>query len=129
VRRGFALGALEDPPLVRKRPAIPKLEEDNARQGFITHEQYEVILHELPDRLKALFVCAYHVGTRKGELRKIRWDQVDWKPTVTVRNGCFMGRPNPNQLAHISMCGNRHANARECSDSYSTTYADRQSGI
>ncbi|MCU1237152.1 MAG: hypothetical protein JWP63_5119, partial [Candidatus Solibacter sp.] len=27
--------------------------------------------------MKALFVCVYHVGTRKGELRKIRIDQVD----------------------------------------------------
>jgi integrase len=24
------------------------------------------------------FLCAYHVGTRKGELRQTRWDQVDW---------------------------------------------------
>jgi integrase len=26
----------------------------------------------------ALFVCAYHVGTRKGELRLLRWEQVDF---------------------------------------------------
>jgi integrase len=24
-------------------------------------------------------VCAYHVGTRKGELRKIQWSQVDFE--------------------------------------------------
>ena len=53
-------------------PYIPKLEEDNVRQGFLEPEQYGKVLEELPERLKALFVCAYHVGTRKGELRKVR---------------------------------------------------------
>lgn len=32
---------------------------------------------ELPQRLRAPSVCAYHVGTRKGELRKVQWSQVD----------------------------------------------------
>jgi integrase len=59
-------------------PYIPKLEEDNVRQGFLEPEQYETLLEEFPQRLKALLVCAYHVGTRKGELRKIRWEQVDF---------------------------------------------------
>jgi integrase len=78
VRRGFTLGAEEDPPLVRRVPKIIKLEEDNARQGFLEPEHYEKLLEKLPPRLKALFVCAYHVGTRKGELRKIQIEQVDF---------------------------------------------------
>ena len=82
LRRGFQLGYEEDPPLVRRIPAIPKLEEDNARQGFIVQEQYERILSELPERLKALFVVGYHVGTRLGELRKLKWSQVDFEAGV-----------------------------------------------
>src|SRR5580700_10843855 len=35
VRRGFRLGAREDPPLVQRLVAIPVLEEDNVRQGFL----------------------------------------------------------------------------------------------
>jgi integrase len=77
IRRGFSLGREEDPPLVRRSPKIPKIAEDNARQGFLEPEPYERLLTELPQRLKALFVCAYHIGTRKGELRRLRWDQVD----------------------------------------------------
>jgi len=79
IRRGFKLGSREDPPLVRKVPYIPQLEEDNARQGFLEADQYMRLLDELPIRLKALFVCAYHVGNRKGELRKAQWDQVDFE--------------------------------------------------
>jgi integrase len=77
IRRGFSLGREEDPPLVRRAPKIPKIAEDNARQGFLEPEPYERLLTELPRRLKALFACAYHIGTRKGELRHLRWDQVD----------------------------------------------------
>jgi hypothetical protein len=70
VRRGFKLGSRES--LVGKIPYILKIEEDNARSGFLEADQYMRLLEELPERLKALFVCAYHVGTRKGELRKSR---------------------------------------------------------
>jgi integrase len=78
MRRGFKLAMREDPPLVRRMPYFPKLEEDNVRKGFLEPEQYEKLLEQLPVRLKALYVCAYHVGTRKGELRKVRWEQVDF---------------------------------------------------
>jgi integrase len=78
VRRGFRLGAREDPPLVQRQPAIPMLAETNVRQGFLEPEQYEKLLEELPANLKALFVCAYHVGARKNELRRIKWSQVDF---------------------------------------------------
>jgi integrase len=82
LRRGFQLGYEEDPPLVRRIPAISKLEEQNARQGFIEQAHYERLLGELPERLKALFVVGYHVGCRVGELRKLRWEQVDFEAGV-----------------------------------------------
>jgi len=84
VRRGYTLGAQQDPPLVHRQPYIAKLDEDNVRQGFLDASAYTALLAELPERLKALCVCAYHVGTRKGELRKIRWDQVDFE-ALTIR--------------------------------------------
>ena len=79
IRRGFRLGFEEDPPIVRRLPHILKLDEDNARQGFLTPTQYETLLAFLPERLKALFAVAYRVGTRKGELRRIKWSQVDFE--------------------------------------------------
>jgi integrase len=87
IRRGFHLSLKEDPPLVTKIPYIPKLEEDNARQGFLTPGQYEDLIRALPDRLKALFAIAYHVGTRKGELRRLEWDQVDFEERLIHLKG------------------------------------------
>jgi integrase len=82
IRRGFTLGAQQDPPLVFRQPSMPKLEEDNARQGFLEQEQYEKLLEEMPGSLKAMLVVGYHTGARKGELRKVRWEQVDFEGAV-----------------------------------------------
>ncbi len=60
-----------------RAPHIPGLEETNVRQGFLEYEDYRKVLGELPSHLKAAFVVGYHVGVRIGELRKIRWAQVD----------------------------------------------------
>jgi integrase len=78
VRRGFKLGALQDPPLVQRQAAIPVLAEHNVRQGFLEQDQYERLSEELPTALKALYVCGYHTGARKNELRRVQWDQVDF---------------------------------------------------
>lgn len=58
---------------------VPMLEEDNTRVGFLDDEGYVRLKHELPDYLKPLFVVAYHVGNRLGELRRLVWEQVDFK--------------------------------------------------
>lgn len=87
VHRAFVLGAREEPPLVRRAPHIPKLEESDPRQGFIEQAQYDLLLATLPDRFKAIFVLGYHFGCRFGELRKLRWDQIDFEAgEITLEN-------------------------------------------
>jgi integrase len=53
-------------------------EKDRVREGFISREQYKSILGELPESLRAIFVCAFHTGARVGELRKVQWSQVNF---------------------------------------------------
>jgi integrase len=79
VGRGFKLGYEAEPRLVSQIPVIHKLPEGDARQGFLEPDQYERMLEELPANLKALFVCGYHTGARKGELRAIQWPQVNFE--------------------------------------------------
>ena len=60
--------------------------EENARQGFLTDDQYAKLRDALPDYLRPLFVAAYFTGVRRGELLAWRWEQVDWKQGfVTLR--------------------------------------------
>jgi integrase len=59
-------------------------ESKNVRMGFIEEPGYRAILKELPASLKPLFTCAYHVSTRKGELKNILWSQVDLEDEIIV---------------------------------------------
>jgi len=77
VRRAYNLGALEDPPLVYRVPRIPKLKEDNVREGYLEAPQYRMILDGLPESLKPVLVLAYHLGMRTGELLALKRDWVD----------------------------------------------------
>jgi integrase len=68
---------MRSPASVRWAPYIAKLQEDNTRRGFIEQAQYLALRAALPDHLKALLVVGYHCGNRLGELRKLRWGQLD----------------------------------------------------
>jgi integrase len=72
------LGYEVEPKLVFQLPVIHKLPETIVRRGFLEPDQYETLLEQLPANLKALFVCGYHTGARKGELRSIQWPQVEF---------------------------------------------------
>ena len=59
-------------------PYFPMADESECvRTGFIEESGFLALLAELPSSIKPLFTCGYHVSTRKGELLKIRWSQVD----------------------------------------------------
>ena len=46
-----------------------------ATQG---QETYIRLRDELPDHQKLILVIGYHLGMRRGEILKLRWDEVDW---------------------------------------------------
>lgn len=48
------------------------------RSGFLDDAGYLQLRRELPDYLRPIFVVAYHVGNRIGELRRLLWTQVDF---------------------------------------------------
>lgn len=79
LRSGFVTGNKRvTPRLVDFVPAFPIVDESyNVRQGFLSFEGYVKVREKLPASLRPLFVCAFHASTRKGELLKIRWSQVD----------------------------------------------------
>ena len=78
LRTAFYLGRKCTPPKVIFVPYFPMTSESNARQGFLTDEQYEKLRDALPDYLRPLFVTGYCTGVRLGELLAIEWEQVDW---------------------------------------------------
>jgi len=49
------------------------------RQGTLMRGTYKAIRDALPGCARIALVIAYHTGARKGELRQIRKDQIDFK--------------------------------------------------
>ena len=93
LRRAFRLGFWHEPQLVEKVPRFEMLPLDNTRTGMLSHEQYRKIRDSLPPYARIALVIAYHTGARKGEIRKIRLDQINTKtrriqlPGKTTKNG------------------------------------------
>jgi integrase len=88
LRTAFNRGRRCTPPKVHALPYFPIVSETgNARQGFLTDEQYSKLRDALPDFVKPLFVTAYFTGVRLGELLAWRWEQIDWEQGfVTLRS-------------------------------------------
>src|SRR5688500_8693042 len=63
-------------------------EKANVRQGLLSEAHYQMLLNELPDFLKPLFVVASYVGIRDSELLKIKWSQVDFEDRMIRLNPC-----------------------------------------
>jgi integrase len=78
LRRAFKLGARHEPKLVSNVPCFPITDPDNIREGIIPHEEYREVRKTLPPYARLSFVISYHTGARKGEIRKIRREMIDW---------------------------------------------------
>ena len=76
-----------------KAPKIRMLAENNVRTGFLEHSEYVALRRALPAYLVALFVVGYHIGSRLGELLKLRWDQVDFEASqIWLERGQTKGK-------------------------------------
>jgi integrase len=86
IEHALTLGARCEPPKVLRPIHIPMLDERNVRTGFLDDAGYLRLRQELPEHLRPIFVVAYHVGNRLGELRGLRWDQVDFAHNQILLN-------------------------------------------
>ena len=86
LRRAWALGFRSDPPKVSRILHIPMFEEENTRTGFLEDAHYAALHQQLPDHLKPLFLIAYHVPSRRGELTALKFSQVDFVNDEIVLN-------------------------------------------
>jgi integrase len=58
-------------------PAIRRLPEDNAREGFYSRADAEKVIAALPDELQDFTRWGFLTGWRKGEIMSLRWADVD----------------------------------------------------
>ena len=77
LKRMFRIGSQQTPPLVINTPHIPRLQENNVRQGFFTDDEYKLLRAALPDHVKVPLIIGYWTGMRAGEIVMLRWEQID----------------------------------------------------
>ena len=87
LRRAFRLGYEHDPQLVFRVPVIKALKENNVREGFLEADKYHVLLEALSEHVKPVFVVAYHLGMRTGELLALKRSWVDLEEGLIYVNG------------------------------------------
>lgn len=58
---------------------------DNKKKGFLTPEQFDVLVNKLPRDIRDLVTFIYKIGMRSGAARQITWEMVDHDArTLTV---------------------------------------------
>jgi integrase len=77
LKRALNIAVRRDPPLIQRRPHIEMLKVSNVRKGFLAHDKYVDLRDALPSYLMPVFVAAYHIGTRRGELLQVELRDVD----------------------------------------------------
>lgn len=78
LKRIDRLAHLSSPPRVLRMPNFPHLDENNARQGYLTEEQYRNLASSCRDLwLRSMLETAYNYGWRVSELLTLRVRQVD----------------------------------------------------
>jgi len=94
--------------VLRDVPArYPMPPEATPRKGFFERDEYTALLASLPGDLKPLLAIGYWTGLRVGEVRGLRWEQVDFlnglirlNPGET-KNDQGRTAPMPAELAAI----------------------------
>jgi integrase len=59
------------------RPYIPRLDENNARQGFLDHGSFLALIDSLPEYLRDPVRFLYFSGWRVSEMKALEWRDVD----------------------------------------------------
>jgi integrase len=111
LRRGLRLA--HDRGLVRSVPNVPKLPENNVRQGFFERGDFDRVLSELDPWWHELYEVAYTTGWRcDSEICRLQWSQVDFANRYlrlepgTTKNGDGRAFPMTPDLEKV-MCSQR----------------------
>jgi integrase len=98
------------------RNYFTSLGEADPREGFLEPGDFPRLRQELPEHLRMLFTLAYYTGTRAGEIRKLRWENVDLIDEDLRLRDTKNGRPRtvPLNGETVEMLKIEHARRPEC---------------
>jgi integrase len=74
---GQALRLAQDKEYIARVPRMTKEPEDNVRQGFFGHAEFERVVTCLPEDLKDFARFAYYAGWRRNEIAQLAWTHIE----------------------------------------------------
>jgi integrase len=77
LRRMFSLAVAARKLREDEVPGFAMLEEADARGGFVELDDFRRLRSELPEQARTLVTLGFYTGMRWGEIRKLRWADVD----------------------------------------------------
>ena len=104
LNKAVSHGKLNQNPLAGK---IKKLVEDNVRKKVLNQEEFERLVSELKSPLREMFIVAFYLCMRQGEIIKLTWSSVD------LEEG-FIRLPAENTKNNLSRVVPIHPFVEEC---------------
>jgi integrase len=86
LRSAFHMGRKCDPPKVHTVPHIPKLKESAPRKRFLNVMRSLPCRSQLPEEIRPVITFGFYTGCRRGEVKGLRWEQVDLAEGVVRLN-------------------------------------------
>lgn len=97
LNQAFNLGLLQKK--VTSKPFIRKLPEQNARDGFFEHDEFERVVKNLPEYLQDYARFNYLTGWRTGETKSLRWTDVERKTRMIHLRPAHSKNRQPRKVA------------------------------
>jgi integrase len=97
LQRGFRLARQSG--LIATQPTIEMLSGENVRRGFLEHDDFRRLVDSLPERYRDPVTFLYLAGWRKGEMKSLRWGDVNLPDALITLRAENSKNKHPRKLA------------------------------
>lgn len=118
--RALILGLLnkahKDWEWITEVPFVKKYEEQKVRVKFLTREQVEALMKELPFHLEMMARFSLETGLRQSNVKNLKWSEIDFERKYIIcqaenmKNGKYLNVPlNKRALQVLDVCKDMHS--------------------
>ena len=69
---------------INKAPYVPRYQEPKLRIRYLTKEEADRLLDELPEHLRNMAIFSLQTGLRQSNVKNLRWKQINWDTRTVV---------------------------------------------
>ena len=69
---------------LNKTPYIPSYQDAKLRIRYLTKEEANRLLDELPEHLKNMAIFSLQTGLRQANVKNLKWSQINWDSRTAI---------------------------------------------